>query len=97
MKFLTALLSFGFAVNAWAQAPSPAAPTASVESSAAKARSKSVKQEEALTSSLRGYLINSEMRFERTSSQEIIDRKPLNLGLSYTFTKFSVLLLEGSN
>ncbi len=42
-------------------------------------------------SSLRAYLLNPEMRFERASSQEMLDRKPLNIALGYQGQKFSIL------
>ncbi|WP_415064070.1 hypothetical protein [Bdellovibrio sp.] len=45
----------------------------------------------AQTSSLRAYLLNPEMRFERANSQEMMDRRPLNIALGYQKEKFSIL------
>lgn len=43
-------------------------------------------------SSVRTYLFNPEMRFERDGSQEIIDRKPLNFAVGYNRNDFSFAL-----
>lgn len=38
------------------------------------------------------YLLNPEMRFERGSSQDIVDRRPLNISLGVQFNKVSLLV-----
>lgn len=43
-------------------------------------------------SSMRAYILNPEMRFERDGSQEVIDRKPLNFAVGYKRNNFSFAL-----
>ncbi|XGC80382.1 hypothetical protein ACES2L_13705 [Bdellovibrio bacteriovorus] len=38
------------------------------------------------------FLLNPELRYERSGSQEIEDRKPQNFSMAYYFQKYSVLL-----
>lgn len=40
----------------------------------------------------RAYLLSPEMRFERDSSQNVVDRKPLNISLGYQKLRWSFLL-----
>lgn len=46
----------------------------------------------AAKNSLAVFLLNPELRYERSGSQEIEDRKPLNFSAAYYFQKYSVLL-----
>ncbi|MGZ3775001.1 MAG: hypothetical protein ACXVCY_14020 [Pseudobdellovibrionaceae bacterium] len=48
--------------------------------------------ENAGVDSLRFYLLNPEMRFERDGSQELVDRKPLNIAFEYSRKKISLAL-----
>ncbi|KYG66158.1 hypothetical protein AZI86_03595 [Bdellovibrio bacteriovorus] len=47
---------------------------------------------EARADVVRGYLLNSEMRYERASNQDMVNRSPMNYAISYQRSRFSVLL-----
>lgn len=47
---------------------------------------------EARADVVRGYFLNSEMRYERASNQDIVNRNPVNYAISYQRARFSVQL-----